>query len=69
MENPGSPADILRRMGKTVPIAEADAAQLHQLLQGVHAAAETMNRLVPVFPAEIDPSALTLTVDGQDENS
>jgi hypothetical protein len=56
-------------MGKTVPIAEADAAQLHQLLQGVHAAAETMNRLVPVFPAEIDPSALTLTVDGQDENS
>ena len=47
-------------------MTDSNAAQLHQLLQGVHAAAETMNRLVPVFPSEIDPADLSLTVDGQD---
>lgn len=66
MENPGTPADVLRRMGRQVPMTDSNAAQLHQLLQGVHAAAETMNRLVPVFPSEIDPADLSLTVDGQD---
>jgi hypothetical protein len=66
MENPGSPADILRRISTIVPITESDAAQLHQLLQGVHAATTTMASLAPVFPDEVDPARLSLTVDGQD---
>jgi hypothetical protein len=66
MENPGTPADILRRMGQVVPITESDAAQLHQLLQGVHAATETMAKLAPVFPGEVDASSLSLTVDAEE---
>ena len=56
-------------MGKIVPITEADATQLHQLLQGVHAAATTMASLAPVFPGEVDPARLSLTVDGQETHS
>ncbi len=64
MEDPGSPSDIIRRMGSIAPLTKADATQLHQLLAGVRAAADRMTELAPVFPDEIDPALLSLTVDG-----
>ena len=53
-------------MRSIAPLNEADAEQLHQLLEGVRAAADRMQELAPVFPAEVDPSQLSHTVDGDE---
>ncbi len=67
MQDPGSPSDIMQRMMSTAPMSQSDAEQLHQLLAGVNAAATRMAELVPIFPAEVDPNLLSLTVDGNDD--
>lgn len=64
MEDPGQVADVLSRMSRIAPLTEGDAEQLHQLLTGVKAAADRMAELAPVFPAEVDTSQLSTTVDG-----
>ena len=68
MEDPGPPSDILRRLRPAVPLTEADAEQLHNLLAGVRAAADRMASLAPVFPAELDAGRLSQTVDGEDSS-
>lgn len=66
MEDPGPPSNIQQRLKSVAPLSEADAEQLHQLLLGVRAAATRMSELAPVFPDEVDPGQLSLTVDGND---
>ncbi len=65
MEDPGTVADVHKRIGAIAPLNEQDAEQLHQLLTGVKAAADRMAELAPVFPAEVDASMMSTTVDGE----